>query len=77
MDPSLIEAGLALTWALDDRFKVPRKHTLSQRDVPGMTRALIPLLKGAGVRAIQSNYRNYIGKLYRNGCTAASRSFRN
>ena len=52
MDPSLIEAGLALTWALDDRFKLPHKHTLSQRDVPGMTRALIPLLKGAGVRAI-------------------------
>ena len=52
MDPSLIEAGLALTWALDDHFKLPHKHTLSQRDVPGMTRALIPLLTGAGVRAV-------------------------
>ena len=52
MDPSLIEAGLALTWALDDRFKLPHKHTLSQRDVPGLTRALVPLLKRAGVRAV-------------------------
>mgnify|MGYP006163268775 FL=1 len=52
MDPSLIEAGLALTWALDDRFNMSRKATLSQRDVPGLTRALIPLLKSAGVRAV-------------------------
>lgn len=52
MDPSLIEAGLALTWALDDRFGLPRKQTLSQRDVPGMTRSLIPLLTKAGVTAI-------------------------
>mmetsp|Transcript_35724 Transcript_35724/g.93375 ORF Transcript_35724/g.93375 Transcript_35724/m.93375 type:complete len:832 (-) Transcript_35724:153-2648(-) len=52
MDPSLIEAGLALTWALDTRFNLPRKQTLSQRDVPGMTRALVPLLSKAGVTAI-------------------------
>lgn len=52
MDPSLIEAGLALTWALDRRFNLPEKQTLSQRDVPGMTRALVPLLSKAGVTAI-------------------------
>lgn len=52
MDPSLVEAGLALTWALDKRFNVSPKQTLSQRDVPGLTRALVPLLKRAGVRSI-------------------------
>ena len=52
MDQSLVEAGLALTWALDERFNVSRKQTLSQRDVPGLTRALVPLLKRAGVRSI-------------------------
>eukprot|EP00041_Stephanoeca_diplocostata_P034203 m.1150901 g.1150901 ORF g.1150901 m.1150901 type:complete len:780 (+) comp24479_c0_seq2:116-2455(+) len=52
MSPALIEAGLALTWELDDRFKMPRKKLLSQRDVPGMTRALVPILSNAGVNAI-------------------------
>jgi len=52
MDPSLIEAGLALTWAMDDHFGIAHKQTLSQRDVPGMTRSLIPLLTKAGVTAI-------------------------
>ena len=52
MDPVLIEAGLQMTFGLDDRFGLPRKQTLSQRDVPGMTRSLIPILKRAGVTAI-------------------------
>lgn len=52
MDPSLIEAGLALTWSLDTRYGLAKKQTLSQRDVPGMTRALVPLLSKAGVTAI-------------------------
>ena len=52
MGPALIEAGLELTFALDRRFGQPNKRTLSQRDVPGMTRALIPLLRRNGVRAI-------------------------
>lgn len=52
MEPALIEAGLALTWTLDQKFGLPRKATLSQRDVPGITRAVIPLLANAGVTAI-------------------------
>ena len=52
MDPSLIDAGLALTRQLDARFGLANKTTLSQRDVPGMTRALIPQLKRNGVTAI-------------------------
>lgn len=52
MDPALLEAGLALTWGLDDKFGLPHKSTLSQRDVPGMTRALVPFLSKAGVAAI-------------------------
>ena len=52
MDPALIRAGLAMTHALDDRFGQPRKGVLSQRDVPGLTRALIPILASGGVSGI-------------------------
>lgn len=52
MDPSLIDAGLELTFALDRQFGKTNKTTLSQRDVPGMTRALIPILSRKGVSAI-------------------------
>ena len=52
MDPALIKAGLAMTFALDDKFGQPHKGVLSQRDVPGLARALIPILKGKGVRGI-------------------------
>ena len=31
------------------KFGLPPKHTLSQRDVPGMTRSVIPILKEVGV----------------------------
>jgi hypothetical protein len=31
-------------------FGKPRKIAMSQRDVPGMTRSVIPLLKQAGVQ---------------------------
>ena len=37
-DPALIKAGLAHTFALDANTSQPRKRTLSQRDVPGLTR---------------------------------------
>ena len=33
--PALIKAGLLHTFALDKQFNLPRKTTLSQRDVPG------------------------------------------
>jgi hypothetical protein len=52
MAPALIEAGLQMSFDLDARFGLPKKQTISQRDVPGMTRSLIPILKGAGVTAI-------------------------
>ena len=52
MDPTLIQAGIQLTHDLDDRFGLPHKHTLSQRDVPGMTRSIIPIIKEYGVDAI-------------------------
>jgi hypothetical protein len=42
---------MASTHALDDLFKVPHKTVISQRDVPGVTRAVIPLMKKAGVLA--------------------------
>ena len=52
MDPSLIAAGIALTHELDDSLGVSRKQTLSQRDVPGMTRGIIPVLKRSNVTGI-------------------------
>lgn len=48
----LFQAGIALTHSLDARFGLPPKVTLSQRDVPGITRAVVPLLAANGVRAI-------------------------
>jgi hypothetical protein len=51
-EPAMFAAALGLTHGLDDRFGVPRKATLSQRDVPGLTRAAIPLLASQGVRAL-------------------------
>jgi len=52
MGKTMIALGLNSTFRLDDRFGKPRKRTLSQRDVPGMTRSLIPILKAANVSAI-------------------------
>lgn len=52
MGKSLIKAGLMMTRQLDYLFAQNPKRVLSQRDVPGMTRALIPLLKSQYVTAI-------------------------
>ena len=49
---AVIRAGLQATHTLDAELGVARKTVLSQRDVPGLTRAMIPLLKSAGIRAI-------------------------
>ena len=38
--------------ALDGAFHLPQKRTMSQRDVPGLTRAAVPLLWEQGVRAL-------------------------
>eukprot|EP00928_Gymnodinium_smaydae_P036212 TRINITY_DN25336_c0_g1_i1.p1 TRINITY_DN25336_c0_g1~~TRINITY_DN25336_c0_g1_i1.p1 ORF type:complete len:743 (-),score=75.20 TRINITY_DN25336_c0_g1_i1:191-2419(-) len=52
MDPALIRAGIALTHRFDAAMGQSPKSTLSQRDVPGMTRAAIPLLRSSNVTAI-------------------------
>lgn len=50
--PLMIEVGVNLTHRLDDQFGRPHTITMSQRDVPGMTSSIIPLLVNAGVKAI-------------------------
>lgn len=52
MSRDMFDAALNLTFTLDDRFALPHKATVSQRDVPGMTRAVLPALAAAGVRAV-------------------------
>jgi len=51
-DATMVNLGFAMTHALDDTFSLPRKATVSQRDVPGMTRSVIPLLKANGIETI-------------------------
>jgi hypothetical protein len=51
MDRDLFLAAFDVTHALDARFGLPPKATMSQRDVPGTTRGVVPLLASAGVRA--------------------------
>jgi hypothetical protein len=41
-----------MTHALDDRLNKTRATVLSQRDVPGTTRSVIPRLRANGVQAI-------------------------
>lgn len=50
-DAGLLRAGLAAVRRLDAKFGKPHKTVMSQRDVPGVTRGIVPLLKGAGVLA--------------------------
>lgn len=52
MDASLLAFSVQLTHDLDRRFGLPAKRTMSQRDVPGLTRAAVPVLAAAGVQAI-------------------------
>lgn len=51
-DSSLANFGFQVTHQLDKMFGVKPKITMSQRDVPGTTRSLIPLLVSNGVQAI-------------------------
>ena len=37
---------------LDEQFGLPHKTTLSQRDVPGMTRGVVPLLSELNVSGL-------------------------
>jgi hypothetical protein len=50
--PYLFEASLNLTFAEDDYFGHAHRMTYNQRDVPGLTRAAIPLLRKSGVKAV-------------------------
>ena len=47
-----VSFGIRMTHDIDARLGQPPKRTLSTRDVPGMTRAAIPVLAKAGVRAV-------------------------
>lgn len=51
-DPGLLSFAITLTHSLDESFGLPPKRTLSLRDVPGLTRAALPILAASGVRAI-------------------------
>ena len=46
-DPSLYAYGLSLAQSLDVWYNQTHKNTLSQKDVPGLTRGAIPLLRKA------------------------------
>ena len=50
--PLMLEAGFNLTHRLDDMFGRAHTMTMSQRDVPGMTSAIIPLMVKVGVKAV-------------------------
>jgi hypothetical protein len=50
--PTLYASALNLSRQLDEALGRPRTVTLSQKDVPGMTRAAVPQLAAAGIRAI-------------------------
>jgi hypothetical protein len=54
-DKSLIEFGINHTHALDDYFGVKRKIAFPDRDVPGVTRSLIPILLANGIGAINES----------------------
>lgn len=56
-EPEILDAptflnGVSMAHQLDDYFGLPHKITMSQRDVPGMTRAVVPLLQSAGIEGI-------------------------
>jgi len=48
----VFSAGLELVTELARSMNVSRPRTLSQRDVPGLTRAVVPLLAKSGVHSI-------------------------
>ncbi|XP_071104844.1 uncharacterized protein [Haliotis cracherodii] len=53
LDTAMVEFGLQLGQDLDKRLGIVRKFpTVSQRDVPGMTQALLPLLVQHGIAAV-------------------------
>ena len=57
-DAGMIKAGVNITHTLDARFGLTSKRTLSQRDVPGISRATLPILSAAGVPYISIGTNN-------------------
>ena len=51
-DVSMVDFGFRLTHLLDDHFNLTHKITMSQRDVPGTTRSLIPIMNANGIQAL-------------------------
>ena len=58
-DAELFADGIGLCHALDDRFGKPHASVLSQRDVPGLTRSVIPLLAQQDVLALSVGANTY------------------
>jgi len=52
LDAELLNFAVTMTQELDRGFGLPQKRTMSQRDVPGLTRAAVPILARAGVAAV-------------------------
>lgn len=53
LDPTFLRWSIeGIAHSLDRQFSLPFKRTISQRDVPGLTRAAIPALASAGIQAI-------------------------
>jgi len=52
MTAKLFKFGINMSHTLDDIYGLPHKSVLSQRDVPGMTRSVVPLLKEMNVTGI-------------------------
>lgn len=50
---------MRLCHKLDDQFNKPHATFMSQRDVPGMTRATIPLLTALGVKGVSVGVNTY------------------
>jgi hypothetical protein len=51
-DASMFEAGIEMGERLADEFQIPRPTVVSQRDVPGWTRATLPLLNRHGIHGL-------------------------
>ena len=52
MTKEMLEFGVTLSHVLDDVFHLPHKTVLSQRDVPGMTRSVVPILTQHNITGI-------------------------
>ena len=57
-DASLVRAGVELSTSILARYGRPAPTVLSQRDVPGLTQALVPVLSGLGVKAVSVGCNN-------------------